>query len=176
MMTSKGGRRGPAARVERATASVSDATDTDATDWRADAEDAVLHLAALGVPFGADDVRTLGVGEPDRPNRWGAVFSALHAAGYLAPTGYQTSGRRPRNHGVQGLWVGTGAPPPASTRDPLDVRAALVADRRRAVGARVAKLAAGLDSATLPALACVVAALEDLDESLDALDAAGVTR
>lgn len=167
MTTNESGRRHPAAKIERSTAIVGGPADTDAEGWRADAEDAVLRLAAVGVPFGADEVRALGVAEPPHPNHWGPVFSALHRAGYLVPTGYTTSARRPRHCGVQALWTGTA--PAAEGPDADAVRAVLVEDRRRAVRARVDALGRLLDAAPLPALACVAAALDDVNDALDAL-------
>ena len=108
-------------------------------DWRATAEDAVLTLAARGTLFGADDVRALGVPEPERPNQWGAVFRALHAAGYIVPVGFTLGRRRVRHSGLSRLWVGTA--PDADTR-PL-------------VAAGEA-LAAMVGSASLPAPACAL--------------------
>ena len=129
-------------------------------DWAADAEDAVLQLAAVPVPFGPDDVRALGVAEPDHPNRWGSVFSGLHRAGYIHPVAFVASARRARHRGLQRLWVGTSPDPDA---------VALVEDRRRAVRARLDALGAVADVATLPVLAAVMAGLEDLDEGLGSL-------
>ncbi|WIY82578.1 hypothetical protein [Propionimicrobium sp. PCR01-08-3] len=82
-----------------------DAVDSD--NWRADAEEVVLMLAASGQVFDAERVRAAGVREPAAPNQWGALFASLRKAGYIEPIGTTTSGRRQRHAGLNRLWIGT---------------------------------------------------------------------
>lgn len=49
--------------------------DENADDWwKSTADQAIDHLASLGRPFSADDVRALGVPDPASPRAWGARF------------------------------------------------------------------------------------------------------
>lgn len=57
------------------------------TWWRSCAERGIRHLAAQGQPFTADDLRKLGVPEPDHPNRWGGLWHWARAAHLIEPTG-----------------------------------------------------------------------------------------
>ena len=49
--------------------------------WRSTADRAVATLARTRRPFTVDDVRDLGVEEPDHPNRWGGLGSPPHERG-----------------------------------------------------------------------------------------------
>ncbi len=91
--------------VRRVTVTLSPADDPD--KWQADAEAAVLMLAASGLAFDADAVRAAGVPEPRSANRWGALFVSLRKAGYITPIDTVQSARRQRHAGLNRLWIGT---------------------------------------------------------------------
>lgn len=67
----------------------------------------VTWWAQAGVPFTAEDVRDLGVPEPDHCARWGALFAAFRARGLITCIGYRTSTRPSRHGGILRVWVGT---------------------------------------------------------------------
>lgn len=67
--------------------------------WRTSADRAVEALAASGVPFSIDDVRDLGVTEPDHPNRWGGLFGAHSKRGRIERTGRTVRSRHPERNG-----------------------------------------------------------------------------
>lgn len=79
----------------------------DPDNWQADAEAAVLMLAASGLAFDADAVRAAGVPEPSSANRWGALFVSLRKTGYITPIDTVQSARRQRHAGLNRLWIGT---------------------------------------------------------------------
>ena len=91
--------------VRRVAVSLSPADDPD--NWQADAEAAVLMLAASGLAFDADTVRAAGVPEPRSANRWGALFVSLRKTGYITPIDTVQSARRQRHAGLNRLWIGT---------------------------------------------------------------------
>lgn len=55
--------------------------------WLRCALTGIGYYASLGDPFTADDVRRLGVPEPDHANRWGAAFRRAQADGVIVATG-----------------------------------------------------------------------------------------
>lgn len=67
----------------------------------------VTWWAQAGVPFTVEDVRDLGVPEPDHCARWGALFAAFRARGLITCIGYRTSTRPSRHGGILRVWVGT---------------------------------------------------------------------
>lgn len=69
---------------------------------------AIAELARRGTPFTTEDMRALGVPEPDHPNRWGAVMQAAHKAGDIRPVAATTAARKPRHGGLHRLWEGAG--------------------------------------------------------------------
>ena len=78
-----------------------------AGDWWKDcATRAVEYLAEGGQPFTVAEVVELGTGEPDHPNRWGALFQAAYKAGLIVPLGYTRSQRASRHGGVVRVWQG----------------------------------------------------------------------
>lgn len=84
-----------------------DALDNADLWWRDPAERALTWWAETSQPFTVDDLRDLGVPEPDHPARWGALFSAARKQDLVRPVGYTVS-RRPQRHGsVVRVWVGT---------------------------------------------------------------------
>jgi hypothetical protein len=84
--------------------------DENADDWwRSSALQAVETLARSGVEFTADDVRDMGVTEPDHPNRWGGVFLAASRGGLIEPVGARRSTRGPRNASLVRVWRGVAA-------------------------------------------------------------------
>jgi hypothetical protein len=66
-------------------------------DWKATADAAIDQLAATGQPFTADDVRALGVPDPDSRKAWGARFLSASRAGRIIRVGYVPS-KRPSVH------------------------------------------------------------------------------
>jgi hypothetical protein len=64
------------------------------------------HWASTGLPFGADEIRDLGVPEPSSPNVIGALFMANCRWGIIKPAGFVQSRRRSRHAGWQRQWVG----------------------------------------------------------------------
>lgn len=84
-----------------------DALDNADNWWRDPAERALAWWAETGQPFTVDDLRDLGVPEPDHPARWGALFAGGRKQGLVHPIGYSQS-RRPARHGsVIRIWKGT---------------------------------------------------------------------
>ena len=67
---------------------------------------AIAQLARSGVPFTTDDLRDLGVPEPDRPTRWGVVMQAAYRAGMIRPIAATNSRRPSRHSGLQRVWEG----------------------------------------------------------------------
>lgn len=78
--------------------------DNATPDWRTRAEQAIAQLAATEPWFTATNVREL-VGEPDNPNRWGALFRNASRAGVIRGTGYLASGRKSRHQAPVRVWV-----------------------------------------------------------------------
>jgi len=77
--------------------------------WRSCAERGVTWWAEAGVPFTVEDVRDLGVPEPDHCARWGALFAAFRARGIIECIGYRTSTRPSRHGGILRVWRGVPA-------------------------------------------------------------------
>lgn len=75
--------------------------------WRDGADRAVQILARTRRPFTVDDIRDLGVSEPDHPNRWGGLFGAHSKRGLIARTGRTLPSRHPLRNGSRvPEWVG----------------------------------------------------------------------
>lgn len=84
--------------------------DQNADDWWRDgAMRAVRHLARTGREFTADDVRHLGVPEPDHANRWGGVFLSASRDGVIECVGVRRSARTPRHASLTRVWRGVAA-------------------------------------------------------------------
>lgn len=75
--------------------------------WWDGAERAITWLAQTGSPFTSDDVRQLGVPEPDHANRIGAAFLVAEQRGLIERVGDTISTRRSRRGGRLSIWVGT---------------------------------------------------------------------
>lgn len=74
--------------------------------WRMEAMHHIEFLASTGREFTADNVRQ-AVGEPDHPNRWGAVFLAARRAGLIEPTGTIVPSTTASRHGaIVRVWRG----------------------------------------------------------------------
>ena len=74
--------------------------------WKSTADQAIDHLASLGRPFSADDVRALGVPDPASPRAWGGRFAAAAKQGRIQRIGYVQS-QRPSVHAHPiALWRG----------------------------------------------------------------------
>jgi len=73
--------------------------------WWSTATLAVLTLARTGRPFNTEDVRALGVPEPDKSCRWGALMAASCRAGAIESAG-AVIGHDGRPHRC---WVGVRA-------------------------------------------------------------------
>jgi hypothetical protein len=74
-------------------------------DWPAKADKAIRHLARMGRPSDADDVRTL-VGDPGRANQIGARFLAAARAGLIERVDVRQSDRPGRHRGLVSVWRG----------------------------------------------------------------------
>jgi len=70
--------------------------------WLGPATSAVHTLARTGRPFSTEDLRELGVPEPDKSCRWGALMAACYRAALIESTG-AVIGRRGR---PVRLWIG----------------------------------------------------------------------
>lgn len=78
-------------------------------DWVRAADQAIDQLAATGQPFTADDVRALGIPDPESPKAWGARFNTAARTGRIRRVGYVPS-RRPSVHAHPiAQWVGAAA-------------------------------------------------------------------
>ena len=75
--------------------------------WRATADQAIRHLASLGYDFSANDCRTLGVPEPNRPRAWAARFTAAAHAGLIEPVGATRSSKTTSRGAWITVWRGT---------------------------------------------------------------------
>lgn len=75
--------------------------------WRSCAEAAVRNLARTGRDFTADDVRALGMSEPDHPNRWGGLFRWAARAGLVEEAGARRSSTVSRKASLVRVWRGT---------------------------------------------------------------------
>lgn len=81
--------------------------DENADDWwRSTARAGIEFLAASGREFTADDLRALGVTEPDHPNRWGGALLGASRAGLIVPVGAQRATRGPRKGSLVRVWRG----------------------------------------------------------------------
>ncbi|WP_296139673.1 hypothetical protein [uncultured Tessaracoccus sp.] len=79
----------------------------DPDTWFLDcAHRAIAQLATAGVTFTTDDLRDMGVPEPDHPSRWGAVMQAAYRAGVIRPVAATRSRRTVRHGGLHRLWEG----------------------------------------------------------------------
>ena len=75
--------------------------------WRSGADSAVETLARTRRPFTVDDVRDLGVNDPDHPNRWGGLFGAHSKRGLIRRTGRTLPSRHPERNGSRvPEWIG----------------------------------------------------------------------
>lgn len=75
--------------------------------WRQWALREIGIMAANGLEFTADDVRTI-VGEPDHPNRWGGVWLAARRSGLIEPTGQVRPSTTATRHGsLVRVWKGS---------------------------------------------------------------------
>lgn len=74
--------------------------------WRSTATAGLVHLAALGRPFTADDLRDLGIPEPSHPNYVGALFIGASKAGVIRPVGFAQARRPSRHASWMRQWVG----------------------------------------------------------------------
>lgn len=77
--------------------------------WDAAAQQAIGQLARRGIPFTADDFRTLMADAPDphHPNTIGSFFRHARAQGLIRPTGKFTTSTTATRHGAAiREWVG----------------------------------------------------------------------
>ncbi len=139
---------------------ISQALDNADWWWRDCADRALTHCCESGREFTADDLRELGVPEPDHPNRWGALFAGAHARGVIEPVRFSTSSRRARHGGTYRVWRGAWqgvhtvqTPAGGRSRSTSDGPRELSAWFRQTVAARLATI----DALGLPdAIAVVV--------------------
>lgn len=83
--------------------------------WWADANAALDLLAETGVPFTAADVTGLGVADPDKACRWGALMAAASRQHRIVEVAAMRSPRRTRRGGLCLQWVGADAAPGGRT-------------------------------------------------------------
>jgi hypothetical protein len=69
----------------------------------------IAYWASVGRPFGADEVRELGVPEPSSNGAVGAQFVAAANAGLIRPVGFVQSRRPSRHRSWQRQWIGSEA-------------------------------------------------------------------
>lgn len=74
--------------------------------WWGQAMTGISLLALAGNPFDAFDLQSVGVGEPDHPNRYGALFSNASRAVLIEYVGHHRSRRPGRSGGVCAVWRG----------------------------------------------------------------------
>lgn len=82
-----------------------DANNRQQSWWR-EAEIILAARAATGEPFSADDLRADGLGEPDKPARWGTLFRLAADAGLIVSVGVLNSRRTQRHGSLSRVWVG----------------------------------------------------------------------
>lgn len=74
--------------------------------WWGQAMSGIGLLALAGEPFDAFDLQSVGVGEPDHPGRYGALFMSASKAGVIEKVGFHQSKRPGRSGGVCAVWMG----------------------------------------------------------------------
>lgn len=75
--------------------------------WKEAALAAAHHLAEAGEEFSIDDIRRLGIEEPDKPQRWGSLLAVMKNDGVIERVGLQEH-RTPKGDGnLVRLWRGT---------------------------------------------------------------------
>ena len=74
--------------------------------WWGQAMGGISLLASTGESFDAFDLQSVGVGEPDHPNRYGALFRSAATAGVIEKVGFHQSKRPGRSGGVCAVWRG----------------------------------------------------------------------
>lgn len=77
--------------------------------WLSGARRAVETLAHEGRDFTVEDLRALGVPEPEHPNQWGPVFRDARRRGLIAPVGFTTTTRTTRHGAPVRVWRGVRA-------------------------------------------------------------------
>ena len=75
--------------------------------WLSCAEAALAELVKSRREFTTDDMRELGVPEPDHSCRWGSMLAAAKARGDVVKVDYRASKRPGRNGGIRAVWLGT---------------------------------------------------------------------
>lgn len=75
--------------------------------WKAAALAVLRDLASAGDDFSIDDLRRHGIGEPDKPQRWGSLFAVMKNYGLIQLVGLQQH-RTPKGDGnLVRRWRGT---------------------------------------------------------------------
>lgn len=74
--------------------------------WCTAAAVTLAARAESGEPFTADDLRADGLGEPDKPSRWGGLFKHAAADGLIVSVGVINSRRAQRHGSLSRVWVG----------------------------------------------------------------------
>ena len=74
--------------------------------WLSCAEQALAVLVRTRREFSTDDLRDLGVPDPDVPNRWGSFVAAAKSRGDIIPCGVAISRSKGRNSGYLRVWRG----------------------------------------------------------------------
>ena len=75
-------------------------------EWRDACDQAIADFAAAGIEFTVEDIRRR-VGEPDRPNAWGAGVDAAAMRRLITLVAIKKSPRAERRAGMVRVWRGT---------------------------------------------------------------------
>lgn len=81
------------------------AANAEAQAWKARADLAIVHLASLGRPFTAEDVRAI-CGDPEHVNAFGSRLSYAAKKGIIQPAGYEEATRPSRHRAILRCWIG----------------------------------------------------------------------
>ena len=84
--------------------------------WLSCAEAALAVLVKSRREFTTDDMRELGVGEPDHSCRWGSFMSTAKRRGDVVRVDFRPSKHPGRNGGIAAVWKGT----PRTTTTPAN--------------------------------------------------------
>lgn len=92
------------------------------TGWELHADALIQALADSGQRFTVDHVKANGLGEPDTPQHWGALFARHKVMGLIVDTG-ETVIHRTRGGATRRVKVWQGQPTTDSAADALEAAA-----------------------------------------------------
>lgn len=81
------------------------ADEAEPNEWKARADQAIVHLAQLGHPFSAEDVRAI-CGDPEHVNAFGSRLAYAAKRGIIRPFGFEEATRPSRHRAVLRIWIG----------------------------------------------------------------------